>query len=472
MSGVISSSLRTGESASSLDSSALKATIAKSVGRTALIAAAILSISLPVSAKVVREDFPKIEGAPAVHLYQWRDPALKPKAVALAVHGLIMHGATYDSLARELASRGVIVVALDLRGYGRWYKDAPDKGKMMVQVALGKRHKSARQKQQEEEFSAEIFQGLHGGSSVPPTIEPTAESKGIEIGLDSDLITDTDPVHKANETTLLDASSALNLIGPKTEIPSMPGASDLHGQRTVHETSLQASSLQDPAIHYGQSYKELVQLSSALRNKYPSLPLYCIGESLGAALALHLASDMPDSIDGLILSSPAVKRKLFYFAPALVKDVVSVLSRPFPLFTQVDVSPYIRRWASEDPKTCNATVEDPLVRKRLSTYDLLLTMKEVRGSTRYANKIPAEMPVLIIQGDKDRMVRANGVVTLMSHLKSTDETVKWFVGKGHLLLETPYVMPETVETVSGWLLQHASDAKQLRAEGNDPEVSI
>jgi len=60
----------------------------------------------------------------------------------------------------------------------------------------------------------------------------------------------------------------------------------------------------------------------------------------------------------------------------------------------------------------------------------------------------------------------------MSHLKSTDETVKWFVGRGHLLLETPYVLPETVETVSGWLLQHASDSKQLRAEGTDPEISI
>lgn len=419
---------------------------------------AVLALSMsPVGAKVIREDYPQIEGAPAVHLYQWRDPAIRPKAVALAIHGLVMHGATYDKLARELASKGVIVVAQDMHGYGRWYKEPPARNKMTVQVAIGKQKRSARKQQEAEKFATRIFEELHGDNSeTDGAMLVSNESRLAQLS--DDLVSKENGTRMVQEAT---ASSAINLIGPPREMGlDDESVSHLDSSQRLRGGT-QTSNLQDSSIRYPQSYKELVQLSGALRNKYPSLPLYCIGESLGAAMALHLASDVPDSIDGLVLSSPAVKRRLFYFAPALVKDVLTVMARPFPLFQQVDVSPYIKRWASEDPRTCDATVEDPLVRKRLSTYDLLLTMKEVRATTRYARRIPSEMPVLIMQGDKDRMIRANGVVTLMTHLKSSDETIKWFNGKGHLLLETPYVMPETVETVSGWLLQHASAAKQI-----------
>jgi len=73
------------------------------------------------------------------------------------------------------------------------------------------------------------------------------------------------------------------------------------------------------------------------------------------------------------------------------------------------------------------------------------------------------MPVLIIQGDNDRMLNSNGVVSLMSQLKSRDQTVRWFPGKGHLLLETPHIMPETVQTVSVWLTNHLEEASRTKA---------
>src|SRR5262249_48495567 len=55
-------------------------------------------------------------------VYQWQDDERAPKAVVLAIHGLTMHGTVFDTCARKLASDGIVVVALDLRGYGDWYK--------------------------------------------------------------------------------------------------------------------------------------------------------------------------------------------------------------------------------------------------------------------------------------------------------------------------------------------------------------
>ncbi len=68
------------------------------------------------------------------------------------------------------------------------------------------------------------------------------------------------------------------------------------------------------------------------------------------------------------------------------------------------------------------------------------------------------MPVLIIQGSNDRVVKSNAVVQLLSSLKSQDQTVRWFSNRGHLLLETDFVQPDTMLIVTGWLREHATES--------------
>lgn len=53
-------------------------------------------------------------------VYEWLDPAVSRKGTVLAVHALMMHGASFDRFARHLASSGYAVYAPDLRGFGRW----------------------------------------------------------------------------------------------------------------------------------------------------------------------------------------------------------------------------------------------------------------------------------------------------------------------------------------------------------------
>lgn len=336
-------------------------------------------------AEVVRDDSPKLEGSFEGRAYQWKDTGVKPKAVALAVHGLVLHGGVYDKMARELASQGFVVVAPDLRGYGRWCPDKPSR---------------------------------HGC------------------------------------TARLDNAAVVPL-------------DDSPPQQAVEEAwpSCKNSLVKRSKISYNKSYGDLKELVKSIRNQYPALPLYVIGESLGAGMAMHLAADMPQSIDGLVLSSPAIKRRM-YMEPRMVMDLTAMMMRPSK---QIDLVPYIKRFASEDPDVVCTALQDPLVRKRLTVVDLLKTSQLIKGNIKYANRIPDSMPVLIIQGDRDRMLKSNGVVTLLDHLKSQDQTVKWLSGKGHLLLETPHIMPETMATVSNWLSDHVQQAAPRKA-GLDSEI--
>jgi acylglycerol lipase len=340
-----------------------------------LVGLTISTLVGPASAEVVRNDNPQIEGLSEIRVREWRDTDIKPKAVAIAVHGLVLHGGVYDKLARELASRGIVVIAPDLRGYGRWCPELKDSQ-----------------------------YGKLDNATVTPVV--------------------TD--------------------GSKNAIQSSDGES----------SNLSSSG----KISYEESYSDLKELVKGVRSQYSSLPLYVIGESLGAGMTLHLASDMPQSIDGIVLSSPAIKRRN-YMEPRMVMDLTAMMLSPSKT---VNVSPYIKRFASEDPLVAETALQDPLVRKKLKMTDLLKTSLLIRGNIKFASKIPAEMPVLIIQGDNDRMLNANGVVSLIGQLKSRDQTVRWFPGKGHLLLETPHIMPETIQTVSVWLTNHLEEASRTK----------
>lgn len=309
-----------------------------------LTASLILPMLACQSAKadVVLETDPVIDGAPKTHFYRWQDTSQKPKGVAIAVHGLIMHGRVYDRLAHELTDMGYVVIAPDLRGYGQYSQE---------------------------------------------------EAKSQE--------------HK---------------------------------------------------VLYDRSYSDICQLTKAVRNQYPDIPLFLIGESLGAGMAIRVASEHGKLVDGIVLSSPAIKARL-HFNRRVVKDLSLFLVHPK---REVDLSPYIKEFSSESAEIANGALQDPLVRKSLPPCDIFRTAFLIRRNKNFARNIPADMPVLIIQGDQDRMLRCNGVVTLISRLKSTDQTVRWFSGIGHILIETDHILPETLVTLRTWLQEktHAQKADQ------------
>ncbi len=310
-----------------------------------LVLATLLgSLGLPSYAQPERDDNPREHAMgflPDVPMSVWQDPDVEQRGIVVAVHGLVMHGRVYDTMARELAKDGLTVVAPDLRGYGRWQKLAEDKS------------------------------------------------------------------------------------GEKS------------GKRCEK-------------IEYESSLKDLKEVVSALRANSPDLPIFMVGESMGAGLSLRVAEALPGQVNGLVLSSPAIKRR-FYMEPEMVKDLASLVRNPL---RELDLVPYIRKFASENPTVSEEAIHDPYVRKHLSCLDLLNTATFIRGNIAHARGVPATVPVLVIQGDKDRMLRHEAVSALLSRLKSRDTTVCWLPGKGHVLIETSHIEPNTMETIRGWLSQH------------------
>lgn len=64
-----------------------------------------------------------------MHFYSWgTERVSNPSTLYLAIHGLMMHGRSFERLAQRLASDGAVVVAPDIRGFGKHYfQEAPAK---------------------------------------------------------------------------------------------------------------------------------------------------------------------------------------------------------------------------------------------------------------------------------------------------------------------------------------------------------
>jgi len=335
--------------------------------------------SAPALAEVIRDDQPKAHGEshlPDVPLSVWRDEQSKPKAVAVCVHGLVMHGRVFDRMARTLAAQGFVVYAQDLRGYGRW---------------------------QEKSYRAVI-----GDERLA---DPNQLNQPITVSEPSSLASDGTKVAE---------------------------------------------------VRYDKSYEDLKQVIDAAHHEHPSLPLFLIGESLGAGLSLHAAQDMPGSVSGLVLSSPALKRRL-YIAPTVVKDCATLVTNPHQ---ECDLAPYIKKLSSEDPRIIEEELNDPYIRKHLTCKDVLQTFSLIRSNLTYARGVSADIPVLVIQGDRDRILKQNAVVLLLDRLKCKDQTVRWLPGKGHVLIETALIEPSTLSTIAGWLRDHLPEENVMQAQNS------
>ena len=226
-------------------------------------------------------------------------------------------------------------------------------------------------------------------------------------------------------------------------------APDLRGFGQWMQTHTKGSQLQ--SVDYEASYEDVLRVITFAQEKYPNLPTFILGESLGADIALRIAGSQKFDLKGIILSAPAIVGKAPVIASVVLSELPKVMVNPKH---EINVSPFLSKYIANDENIIQGTVNDPLVRKNLTVIDLLATLKTLTSSLSYARNINKELPVLILQGSQDALVNPKGVNKLVDTLKVKDQTVKWFPSQGHLLLETNCAKAETLLALDTWVEKH------------------
>jgi len=183
-----------------------------------------------------------------------------------------------------------------------------------------------------------------------------------------------------------------------------------------------------------QAYQELAAEHS---------PIFAIGESMGAALALHVAANFP--VKGVVALAPALRLSLWR------KVAVHTLSS-------------IIKWQT---KRNGPDVRDKSLIDQLRSYNSFPTasVKELLKTMRYVrdelHRVTA--PLLIMHGKHDQTMSAINVDVLCEEVGSIEIKTVFLENSSHILT-LDYDHKEVFETVLNFIQGHASETKSMTTE--------
>jgi len=205
-------------------------------------------------------------------------------------------------------------------------------------------------------------------------------------------------------------------------------------------------------ISFPDTMKDLSLLVKSIRRENPDTPIFLMGESMGGAIALSFAADNPHMVEGVISSVPSYERlrPLRTAARIAVSYILSAggkINLDGVLVNGVTKNVLIRRsWENDNQAKLKVTLKDLL---RFNRF-----MKAGRSVAREIDRLP----VLVVQGHKDNLVKPEGTKKLFDDLSTKDKQLLVLENGEHLTFEEGQFDQSTVTRLERWLSEHESQS--------------
>lgn len=175
--------------------------------------------------------------------------------------------------------------------------------------------------------------------------------------------------------------------------------------------------------------RDLTLAIAAIKRAYPDVPLYLLGESMGAAVVIATCAQQPNCapVDGLILSAPALwgDDTLSGFYQASLWVLAHLI--PASEWTGEDLD----IMASDNLEILYAMGDDPLVIKETridAVYGLVHLMAQA-----YVDIAQLKKPVLLLYGAKDQVIPPLPVAKAINRIEAP-YSVGYYENGYHMLL--------------------------------------
>lgn len=184
-----------------------------------------------------------------------------------------------------------------------------------------------------------------------------------------------------------------------------------------------------------------------IRTKFPGLPCFVLGHSMGSLIALNFVWQNTEGIQGLVLSGTGSRPGTDI--PKFLLAATRILSGLLP---SIHVkSPLPPEFISRDPEVVRAYVDDPLV------YNVI-TPRLAHEMNRYVvigaeNAGKIQIPVLIQLGSRDTAF--SGQKELFEMVGAKDKTFKLYEGLKHEVYnELAHDRARVLQDLRSWLDAH------------------
>ncbi len=184
-----------------------------------------------------------------------------------------------------------------------------------------------------------------------------------------------------------------------------------------------------------------------LRQKYPDVPLYLAGESMGGAVAM-VAADRGVETDGLILLAPAVRSRASFgpVASGLMSFFVHIIPWMPDGPTSIDYQP------TDNPKTLEKLRKDPMM-LRAARFDLGYGLLDLMDSAVDAAPRLHE-PYIMLHGQGDKIVPGGPVRSVIAVMPRREDSRLAFYKNGYHLLLRDKDGAKVAADVASWIGDH------------------
>jgi len=175
---------------------------------------------------------------------------------------------------------------------------------------------------------------------------------------------------------------------------------------------------------------DLDDFVDAVRAKFPGVPVYALGESMGGAVVLTaLASDRPPRVNGVILVAPAVWSRADM--PLSYRTALWLAARIVPRLHVSGEGLHI--WATDNIAVLRKLARDPLYQHSArvdQVYGLVDLMDRARQAPRRSGLHP---PILLVYGGNDQVIPAAPTKAVAQALGAGTTVIRYASGY-HMLL--------------------------------------
>lgn len=185
-----------------------------------------------------------------------------------------------------------------------------------------------------------------------------------------------------------------------------------------------------------------------LHKEYPNTPVFLLGEAMGGATALRAAKEFPTLTQGIISSAPG---------GAHFKTLTNYLTVCHRMFKgpnkRFDYGKELVAMGTPKTSLREAYEKDPLVRLDLTPKELMdcqFLMYKTKGMAR---KIKTQ-PVLIVQGEQDKMTKPSSAESIAEKLKTKDKKLMMVSNGDHYVFEDVQVDDKVMNDTLGWIDEH------------------
>jgi alpha-beta hydrolase superfamily lysophospholipase len=189
----------------------------------------------------------------------------------------------------------------------------------------------------------------------------------------------------------------------------------------------------DPGIWAGADAlrTDLADFIDAAHARYPGVPVYALGESMGGAVVLSsLASARPPRADGIILVAPAVWSRSDM--PLSYRIVLWLTAHTMPSLTVSGRG--LKIWPSDNIEMLRKLSRDPLFQHETradAVWGLVNLMDEARHAPE---RLPARtLPILVLTGANDQIIPKEPAEAVIAALGDRAHAIRYPHGY-HMLL--------------------------------------